>query len=405
MEKNLNKIVAIFLVIIIIILFFLYFLLSKLGKRLSPINQKRISPTKIVGFYKQEGNTKKIEEKNNEIITSTFAGEDGFGEDFIAVYNIRNNELKKKLPLKTDFFEIFYNEETGKFFVNLNLNVSNSYNQFLKWLAINGFNSDDFIINQTTITLQPTISIVNQNQLNSFSMVDNILLPFLRVLSNLSQDNFSSATTSYNLFENYNFISPMPISSTSDISSNNNFTPSNYNPNRRGCYTPERFIEVYADGLTPNGPPNCYANVKTRVESYLVRIPFLGLANIPVHKKTASFFKAVDEELAPYKVSGSTYRFQQGNYTFKFSGTYVFRCNVNASGNIDRFDLCNSSCVLSPHSFGFAIDLNADTNRNKSSTYDMPPEAVAAFRKYGFRWGGEWNDAMHFEYLGEICPP
>lgn len=70
---------------------------------------------------------------------------------------------------------------------------------------------------------------------------------------------------------------------------------------------------------------------------------------------------------------------------------------------------------LSAHSFGAAIDLNADLGgywrwagaaEGAVGAFDtaMPPEVVALFERYGFIWGGKWHhyDGMHFEYRPEL---
>ncbi len=75
----------------------------------------------------------------------------------------------------------------------------------------------------------------------------------------------------------------------------------------------------------------------------------------------------------------------------------------------------------SPHSYGIAIDLNADntnywlwdtgiqTNRldqddNIPYKNDLPCAIVTIFEKNGFIWGGKWKhyDTMHFEYRPEL---
>jgi hypothetical protein len=334
--------------------------------------------------------SKKI--SSSQRVIPDFAGEDGYGEEDLTF--LYRNELKNKLPLETDSFSISYDKSEDKLIVVFKNNSEEDKKKFFEWLAINGLKDKegDFLFKQNASTPQnlprftPTSSFSN----DSFEL----LVDMLKIL--FSTTNCVGCIPSAPPVTIPS--SPSPTGNISNYSS----TPLGYNSNAKGCYTPKRFIEVYADGLVPSGPPNCYQNVKQRVESYLRIIPFLGF-NIRVHQKVVPYFQAVDQELSSYKISGSTYRFSRGEYTFKNCGTYVFRCNVNAS-RCDRYDLCNSNCVLSPHSFGFAIDLNCDTNANKSVVYDMPPEVVAAFRRHGFRWGGEWNDAMHFEYLGEICP-
>jgi hypothetical protein len=70
---------------------------------------------------------------------------------------------------------------------------------------------------------------------------------------------------------------------------------------------------------------------------------------------------------------------------------------------------------LSAHSFGTAIDLNADLGgywRWSGATEGavgpidttMPPAIVATMERFGFIWGGKWHhfDGMHFEYRPEL---
>ncbi len=178
-----------------------------------------------------------------------------------------------------------------------------------------------------------------------------------------------------------------------------------YNPSIAvQCYTPNNFIRVYANNV--NTPNSCYQETRSALESNLTRIDLLG-TTVTVHNKVAPFFAAVNNDLAQYRVDGKRYRFAQGDYIFSSVGTYNFRCNVNASTSSD---LCSQSCTLSPHAFGIAVDINPQTNANKSSIFDMPPEVVHSFEAHGFRWGGRFKDifnanvdAMHFEYLEELC--
>lgn len=70
---------------------------------------------------------------------------------------------------------------------------------------------------------------------------------------------------------------------------------------------------------------------------------------------------------------------------------------------------------LSSHSFGAAIDLNADLGgywRWAGATEGavgafattIPPDLVAVMERFGFVWGGKWHhyDGMHFEYRPEL---
>lgn len=51
------------------------------------------------------------------------------------------------------------------------------------------------------------------------------------------------------------------------------------------------------------------------------------------------------------------------------------------------------SKLPSNHSFGIAIDLNADDGSNGGSVAPVAP----VFEKHGFKWGKSFNDPMHFE--------
>ncbi|MFA6533350.1 MAG: M15 family metallopeptidase [Patescibacteria group bacterium] len=169
-----------------------------------------------------------------------------------------------------------------------------------------------------------------------------------------------------------------------------------YNPSiAYKCYTPEKFIEVYANDVTST---NCYQSVQTEVEKNITSVSILG-HSIQVHKKAYPYFKAVADELSKNSVAKA--------YKINSIGAYNFRCNVNASNSSD---LCNKGCVLSTHAFGISVDINWDENCNGCSTYTMPMEIVDIFESYGFRWGGRYKsifgstiDPMHFEFLYDLC--
>ena len=70
---------------------------------------------------------------------------------------------------------------------------------------------------------------------------------------------------------------------------------------------------------------------------------------------------------------------------------------------------------MSSHSFGTAIDINTDLGgywrwssavEGQVAQYDnkIPEALVRAMERYGFIWGGKWNnfDGMHFEYRPEL---
>ncbi|WP_165354815.1 M15 family metallopeptidase [Tropicimonas sp. IMCC6043] len=70
---------------------------------------------------------------------------------------------------------------------------------------------------------------------------------------------------------------------------------------------------------------------------------------------------------------------------------------------------------LSPHSFGIAVDINAElgqywkwtgANEGDVGAYDnkVPEALVSTMERFGFIWGGKWHhfDGMHFEYRPEL---
>ncbi len=72
-----------------------------------------------------------------------------------------------------------------------------------------------------------------------------------------------------------------------------------------------------------------------------------------------------------------------------FDGSYIYRA-TRGSGS------------LSPHSYGMAIDLDAQWNQLGwgPEQYEMHPDVVAIAEQLGFTWGGRFSrpDAMHFQY-------
>ena len=171
-----------------------------------------------------------------------------------------------------------------------------------------------------------------------------------------------------------------------------------YKPNLAyKCYNTDKFIEVYADGISP---VSCYSKVQSFVSSNLTSVSILG-KSISINKKAYPAFKAVSDALSKNNVAKK--------YKINTIGAYIFRCNVNASTS-GKNDLCSEGCVLSAHSFGIAVDINWDENCNGCSNYTMPMEIVDIFESYGFRWGGRYKsifgsriDAMHFEYMYDLC--
>jgi hypothetical protein len=86
------------------------------------------------------------------------------------------------------------------------------------------------------------------------------------------------------------------------------------------------------------------------------------------------------------------------------------QADILASGVVYHWDDLQTYCnrniagthTKSNHSWALAVDINPRQNpQQKPLKTDLPPAVIAAFRAHGFKWGGDYSDAMHFEYLGE----
>ncbi|MGB8650557.1 MAG: M15 family metallopeptidase, partial [Mycobacteriales bacterium] len=73
---------------------------------------------------------------------------------------------------------------------------------------------------------------------------------------------------------------------------------------------------------------------------------------------------------------------------------------------VPRFIEHDPSHAISLHTWGIAIDLDAASNyRGIKGTMD--PRVVDIFKRWGFRWGGDWSytDPMHFEIGALLTSP
>ncbi|GEM_PF-7127804 len=117
----------------------------------------------------------------------------------------------------------------------------------------------------------------------------------------------------------------------------------------------------------------------------LTTIKFQG-KDVEVHSSAAADFIAWSDELDRLRAADPT-----KDYRIASISGAEDRANVNSPG------------TPSLHSFGIAVDINAGTNANGSSTTDMPRWFIESAYRNGFRWGGQWNsdtsDPMHFERI------
>lgn len=72
---------------------------------------------------------------------------------------------------------------------------------------------------------------------------------------------------------------------------------------------------------------------------------------------------------------------------------------------VARTQLWDPARPLSMHAWGLAVDINVAGN-GYGATPHQDPRIVAAFERWGFRWGGRWSppDGMHFELAALLSP-
>jgi hypothetical protein len=107
--------------------------------------------------------------------------------------------------------------------------------------------------------------------------------------------------------------------------------------------------------------------------------PSIEVDRIYCHKKLISTFTSVFQSIQDNNLR---------RHVTSFSGCYIFRGKFN-------------NRQLSAHSWGIAIDLNAESNEH-GTRGSMHPDIVDIFKSYGFEWGGSWKrkdkNPMHFQW-------
>lgn len=81
---------------------------------------------------------------------------------------------------------------------------------------------------------------------------------------------------------------------------------------------------------------------------------------------------------------------------------YLQEQDLDRYGGCWNFRKMVSYPALSTHSWGMAIDLNSHVAGYGADPSTQPEFIVAAFKKRGFNWGGDWppkwtSDPMHFQ--------
>ena len=173
-----------------------------------------------------------------------------------------------------------------------------------------------------------------------------------------------------------------------------------------GTYTPPANLPKYCTANTSNHSLSeaqklsTYGSSASGVEKNLVSLKFQG-KTIRVHRLVAPCFQAAIDEIA--QSSTKSYKITQ-------LGSWCWRNIRNASchgGDCGSGVPGRSSCKLSNHSFGTAIDINWDKNDYScSASHDIPQEWTKILYKYGISPGGDkslggYCDWMHYEYKGD----
>lgn len=157
--------------------------------------------------------------------------------------------------------------------------------------------------------------------------------------------------------------------------------------------TAKKVAEQLFDGKVPTTLQD-----ESWVKNYMTTVKVKNFS-VTVHKKVANDVRNIINEIIA------------NNYSLKSIGGYQFRYVNNGSG----------SHSLSIHSYGVALDINADKIPNSglringfnklsnmrcdpNAPNDMNPGIIRTldhpvckiFKKYGWGWGGTYGDYMHF---------
>jgi hypothetical protein len=150
-------------------------------------------------------------------------------------------------------------------------------------------------------------------------------------------------------------------------------------------------LKFYGDPRGPHGEsPKWRASVEQRLKPPF-QMFFAGkpVKSIAVHKKIADAVTAAFDEI--WEACGKDQKKVDKTGASDFGGCFNFR--VIAGSKPPR---------LSNHSFGCALDLSPSTNGFNTGSGTISNIVVAAFKKQGARWGGDFKkrtDPMHFEFV------
>ena len=162
---------------------------------------------------------------------------------------------------------------------------------------------------------------------------------------------------------------------------------------------------------------------KEEALSKLKTISFQG-KSIQVNRIIAPLLTKINQQITDLAIT----------YNFKEVGSFNWRCVCSPEIKYPDPEDCHTrtSCTdingkiqLSKHSYGLALDINAQDNpyctigddnklyrggkecpiHDNGKYYDIPEEVITIFKANDFRWGGEFSgakDLQHFDWQGNI---
>lgn len=195
--------------------------------------------------------------------------------------------------------------------------------------------------------------------------------------------------------------------------------PNNGKPRNPKTYTQEDIAELMKKGtkaaLAAEKPVDntftqflLQTNDRIVTERNIKSMSFLG-HRLNVHKMVIPFFEKIEGEIKALAK--------------KDKSIAKFVSDISEIGGYNWRTIDGTAGRRSYHSYGLAIDINVKNNKKPTywewvrtwnskwmlipqTSLWLPPEPVIKiFEKYGFVWGGTWDeyDTMHFEYRPELA--
>lgn len=148
-------------------------------------------------------------------------------------------------------------------------------------------------------------------------------------------------------------------------------------------------IAFYGDPRGAHGPSPKWesANLVRITPPFQMYYAGKPIKTITVHKKCADAFMAAFNDI--WEACGKDQKKVDKTGASDYAGVYNYRV-IAGSGN------------LSNHSFACAIDLSPKSNGFYVTKTTLGNVVIAAFKKQGARWGGDYKgrkDPMHFEFV------